>query len=53
MDKFEAAFFPLFSTISKFTWSLSFRVSRPDSWTAEICMDRLGKMSLYNPGETD
>lgn len=22
-------------------------------WTAEICLDRLGKVSLYNPGETD
>ena len=34
-----------------------FRDSRCGSlmlpWTAEICMDRLGKMSLYNPGETD
>ena len=34
-----------------------FRDSRCGSlmlpWTAEICMDRLGKMALYNPGETD
>ena len=22
-------------------------------WTAEICLDRLGKASLYNPGEKD
>ena len=34
-----------------------FRDSRCGSlmlpWTAEICLDRLGKISLYNPGETD
>jgi len=22
-------------------------------WTAEICLDRLGRESLYEPGETD
>ena len=34
-----------------------FRDSRCGSlmlpWTAEICLDRLGQMSLYNKGETD
>ena len=22
-------------------------------WTAELCLDKLGKGALYNPGETD
>jgi len=22
-------------------------------WTAEICLDRLGRETLYEPGETD
>ena len=34
-----------------------FRDSRCGSlmlpWTAEICLDRIGKTSLYNPGEKD